>query len=166
MRSCNADGEYGRGDPNEGTAKKKVAEEEEEAEEEEALSTGEGGERRRRRRGYEFRKGGPPARAETDRSIRTPATFFVVHGQRAEEHGEKPERETVGHENGTVGEGEGERGRRGRAKENRTGAKEETRWRLLPPVARESASRRERTSRKPKWEEKLEEEVGGREGGR
>ena len=66
MRSCNADGEYGRGDPNEGTAKKKVAEEEEEeeVEEEEALST----ERGRRRRGYEFRKGGPP-RARGDRPI-------------------------------------------------------------------------------------------------
>lgn len=161
MRSCNADGEYGRGDPNEGTAKKKVAEEKEE---EEALSLrgrgrggGGGGE------DTSSGRGGPPARAETDRSIRTPATFFVVHGQRAEEHGEKPERETVGHENGTVGEGERGGRRRGRAKENRTGAKEETRWRLLPLVARESASRRERISRKPKWEEKLEEE---REGGR
>lgn len=67
----------------------------------------------------------------------------------------------------TVGEGERGGRRRGRAKENRTGAKEETRWRLLPLVARESASRRERISRKPKWEEKLEEErEGGREVGR
>ena len=121
MRSCNADGEYGRGDPNEGTAKKKVAEEEEEEEEEEeALSTGRGG-----GGGGEDTssgRGDPPARAETDRSIRTPATFFVVHGQRAEEHGEKPERETVGHENGTVGEGErGGRRRGGRGEQRRIG---------------------------------------------
>lgn len=65
MRSCNADGEYGRGDPNEGTAKKKVAEEKEE----EALSLGGGGEEEVEEERIRVPEGGDPPRARrpTDR---------------------------------------------------------------------------------------------------
>ena len=107
-------------------------------------------------------EGGTP-RAHGDRPIDSNAGDILRRTDREPRNREKLT-EMVGYDR-TEREREREREREGgregeRVTENRTGAKEETRWRLLP-VARESASSRERTSHRPRWEEKVEEEMGG-----